>query len=73
MEFHLLAFLARNKCRLLSKDDLADQLWDNAYFVSNYSFEVYISFLRSKVDKGHEQPLIHTKHGFGYALDDHPA
>ncbi|HRQ85372.1 MAG TPA: response regulator transcription factor [Flavobacteriales bacterium] len=72
-EFHLLACLARNKGRVLSKDDLAEQVWDNAYGVSNNTIEVYISFLRSKVDKGHEQPLIHTKHGFGYALDDHPA
>ncbi len=69
-EFNLLACLARNKGRVLSKDDLAEQVWDNAYGVSGNTIEVYISFLRSKVDKGHGQPLIHTKHGFGYTLDD---
>ena len=69
-EFNLLACLARNKGRVLSKDDLAEQVWDNAYGVSSNTIEVYISFLRSKVDKGFERPLIHTKHGFGYTLDD---
>lgn len=69
-EFNLLACLARNRGRVLSKDDLAAQVWDNAYGVSSNTIEVYISFLRSKVDKGHGQPLIHTKHGFGYTLDE---
>ncbi len=69
-EFNLLACLARNKGRILSKDDLAEQVWDNAYGVSSNTIEVYISFLRSKVDKGFGNPLIHTKHGFGYTLDD---
>lgn len=69
-EFNLLACLARNKGRVLSKDDLAEQVWDDAYGVSPNTIEVYISFLRGKVDKGHAQPLIHTKHGFGYTLDD---
>lgn len=69
-EFNLLACLARNKGRVLSKDDLAAQVWDDAYGVSGNTIEVYISFLRSKVDKGHARPLIHTRHGFGYTLDD---
>ncbi len=69
-EFILLACLARNRGRVLSKDDLAEQVWDNAYGVSSNTIEVYISFLRSKVDKGHAQPLIHTKHGFGYTVDE---
>lgn len=69
-EFNLLACLARNRGRVLSKDDLAEQVWDNAYGVSSNTIEVYISFLRSKVDKGFDRPLINTKHGFGYTLDD---
>lgn len=72
-EFNLLACLARNRGRVLSKDDLAEQVWDNAYGVSSNTIEVYISFLRSKVDKGHALPLIHTKHGFGYTVDERPA
>lgn len=69
-EFNLLACLARNKGRVLSKDDLAEKVWDNEYGVSPNTIEVYISFLRSKVDRGHARPLIHTRHGFGYSLDD---
>ncbi len=69
-EFNLLACLARNKGRVLSKDQLAMQVWDDAYGVSPNTIEVYISFLRGKVDKGHLVPLIHTRHGFGYTLDD---
>lgn len=72
-EFNLLVALAESKGRVLSKDDLAERVWDNAYDVSPNTIEVYISFLRSKVDKGHAQPLIHTKHGFGYTLDDRAA
>ncbi len=69
-EFNLLVCMARNKGRVLSKDQLAQQVWDDAYGVSPNTIEVYISFLRSKVDKGHSLPLIHTRHGFGYTLDD---
>lgn len=69
-EFNLLAHLARNRGRVLSKDDLAENVWDDAYGVSPNTIEVYISFLRSKVDKGFEPKLIRTKHGFGYTLDD---
>lgn len=69
-EFNLLVCMARNKGRVLSKDQLAQQVWDDAYGVSPNTIEVYISFLRSKVDKGHALQLIHTKHGFGYTLDD---
>ncbi len=69
-EFNLLACLATQRGRVLSKDDLAATVWPDAYGVSPNTIEVYISFLRSKVDKGFERKLIHTRHGFGYTLDD---
>lgn len=68
-EFKLLACLARNRGRVLSKDDLAEQVWDH-HGISSNTIEVYISFLRSKVDKGFSQKLIHTRHGFGYTLNE---
>lgn len=68
-EFNLLACLARNRGRVLSKDDLAEQVWDH-HGISSNTIEVYISFLRSKVDKGFSQKLIHTRHGFGYTLNE---
>lgn len=68
-EFNLLACLARNRGRVLSKDDLAEQVWDQ-HGISSNTIEVYISFLRSKVDKGFTPKLIHTRHGFGYTLNE---
>lgn len=69
-EFGLLAHLARKPGRVFSKDELAEQVWDGRMGVSANTIEVYISFLRAKVDKGFDRKLIHTKHGFGYFLDD---
>ena len=69
-EFKLLVCLARNRGRVMSKDTLSEEVWDTGYGVSSNTIEVYISFLRGKVDKGRDHPLIHTKHGFGYSLDD---
>lgn len=69
-EFNLLAYLARNKGRVMSKDDLAANVWEESHTVSPNTIEVYVSFLRGKVDKGFEPKLIHTRHGFGYTLND---
>ncbi|MFN3875406.1 MAG: response regulator transcription factor [Flavobacteriales bacterium] len=68
-EFALLARLARHPGRVFSKDDLAEQVWEGGTGVSSNTIEVYISFLRGKVDKGHGHKLIRTKHGFGYYLE----
>lgn len=68
-EFALLAHLARHPGRVFSKDELAEQVWEGGLGVSSNTIEVYISFLRSKVDKGFDTKLIHTKHGFGYYLE----
>lgn len=69
-EFNLLAHLARHRGRVLSKDDLAAHVWAESHTVSPNTIEVYISFLRSKVDKGFTPKLIHTRHGFGYTLNE---
>ncbi|MBL7952906.1 MAG: response regulator transcription factor [Flavobacteriales bacterium] len=67
-EYNLLVLLARRAGKVFSKDELAEQVWSDSHAVSNNTIEVYISFLRSKVDKGHARKLIHTRHGFGYTL-----
>ncbi len=67
-EYNLLLLLARRAGRVFSKDEIAAQVWSDSHTVSSNTIEVYISFLRSKVDKGHAQRLIHTRHGFGYTL-----
>lgn len=67
-EFNLLLLLARRPGKVFSKDEIAEQVWSDSHSVSNNTIEVYISFLRSKVDKGYSRKLIHTRHGFGYTI-----
>ena len=69
-EYNLLEYLLRNRRRVVSKDELAMNVWEESYGVSHNTVEVYISFLRNKIDKGAEVKLIKTKPGFGYYLDD---
>lgn len=67
-EFNLLEYLLRNKNRIISKDELSRNLWGDNYEVTPNTIEVYINFLRNKVDRGFESKLIMTKPGFGYYL-----
>ena len=68
-EFALLAYLMRNPGRLLSKDLIIQHVWDyNADILPN-TVEVYIKYLREKVDKPFRKPLIYTVRGFGYKID----
>lgn len=65
-EYGLLEYLVKNKNRVVSKDELARNLWDVNYGVTANTIEVYINFLRNKIDKGFERKLVLTKPGFGY-------
>lgn len=69
-EFSLLGLLARSRGRVLSKNEIAEKVWEMALDTSTSmnTIEVYISFLRNKIDKNFEPKLIHTKQGFGYFL-----
>ena len=69
-EYNLLEYLLKNRRRVVSKDEIAMNVWEESYGVSHNTVEVYISFLRNKIDKGAEVKLIKTKPGFGYYLDD---
>ncbi|VXB83994.1 response regulator transcription factor [Aeromicrobium sp. 9AM] len=66
-EFELLRFLMRNPRRVLSKAQILDRVWDYDFGGQANVVELYISYLRKKVDVGHE-PMIHTKRGAGYVL-----
>ena len=68
-EFNLLEFLLRNKKRVVSKEEIAQNVWKGEADVSHNTIEVYISFLRNKIDKNFDKKLIRTKSGFGYFLD----
>jgi len=73
-EFRLLVCLAEHAGRVLSKSRLLELVWDIHHDPGTNLVEVYISYLRSKIDKrpGVGAPLIHTVRGLGYVLEDRP-
>ncbi|MFZ1799075.1 MAG: response regulator transcription factor [Chitinophagaceae bacterium] len=70
-EFQLLEYLLRNKNRVVSRVDIAINVWDVDFETNTNVIDVYISYLRNKVDKHFEQKLIQTHVGMGYILKDH--
>lgn len=66
-EFELLRFLMRNPRRVLSKAQILDRVWNYDFGGQANVVELYISYLRKKIDAGHE-PMIHTMRGAGYVL-----
>jgi len=66
-EFELLRYLMRNPRRVLSKAQILDRVWNYDFGGQAHVVELYISYLRKKIDVGH-QPLIHTVRGVGYVL-----
>ncbi len=69
-EFQLLEYLLRNKNRVLSRADIALQVWDIDFDTRTNVIDVYVNYLRKKIDKGFDEPLIHTQVGMGYILKD---
>ncbi len=66
-EFELLRFLMRNPRRVLSKPQILDRVWNYDFGGQANVVELYISYLRKKVDAG-RTPMIHTMRGAGYVL-----
>lgn len=67
-EFAILEYLMRNPGRVLSKDSIISHVWDFDADVLPNNVEVFITFLRAKIDKPFKHPLLHTVRGFGYKL-----
>jgi two-component system OmpR family response regulator/two-component system copper resistance phosphate regulon response regulator CusR len=67
-EFSLLEFLMRNAGQVLNRKMLCEHLWDSSWEGVTNVIEVHINRLRSKIDKGFEEPLIQTVRGRGYVL-----
>ncbi len=65
-EFSLLEYFMRNSGRVLSRNDIAEKVWDASFDFGTNVVDVYVNFLRKKIDKGFDHKLIHTKVGFGY-------
>jgi DNA-binding response OmpR family regulator len=67
-EFELLEFMARNHRRVLSRDLLLSRVWNHGFGATSNVVDVYMGYLRRKVDAPGEPRLIKTVHGVGYAL-----
>jgi DNA-binding response OmpR family regulator len=70
-EFQLLEYLLRNKNKVVSRVDIAINVWEVDFETNTNVIDVFISFLRNKVDKDFEHKLIQTHVGMGYILKDH--
>ena len=67
-EFTLLEYLLRNQGRVVSKMDLSEQVWGMNFDSGTNVVEVYINYLRRKIDRDFSPKLIHTRPGLGYVL-----
>lgn len=68
-EFALLEYMLRNQNRPISKDVIISHVWDYDADVLPNTVEVYVKYLRSKIDTPFKKPLLHTVRGFGYKLE----
>ncbi|MCE7055497.1 response regulator transcription factor [Algoriphagus sp. AGSA1] len=67
-EFKLLAYLLQNPERVLSRAEIAKNVWDTHFDTGTNYIDVYINYLRKKIDRGFDQRLLHTKSGMGFIL-----
>lgn len=69
-EFSLLEYLLRNKSRVLTRDMIENNIWNFDYEGGTNAVDVYIRYLRKKIDDAFEPKLIHTVRGSGYVLKE---
>lgn len=67
-EFKLLLFFMKNREKVLSRTSIAQAVWNVHFDFTSNTVDVYINYLRKKLDKNFSQPLIHTVKGAGYML-----
>jgi DNA-binding response OmpR family regulator len=67
-EFSLLEYFIRHQGRVISKVELAEKIWDITFDTGTNVIEVYMNFLRKKIDKDFDLKLLHTQIGMGYVL-----
>src|SRR5690606_14987429 len=68
-EYQILLKLTENKGDIVSKSDLINEIWGRTFDANTNTIEVYINFLRNKIDKPFSKNSIKTKVGYGYYLD----
>jgi two-component system OmpR family response regulator len=69
-EFRLLEYLMKHACQVVTRTMLLENVWDYHFDPQTNVIDVHISRLRSKIDKGFSQPLLHTVRGAGYMIRD---
>ena len=67
-EYKLIELLALAEGKPVSKQIIASKVWGINFETGTNTIEVYINYLRNKIDKGHKKLLLHTRAGFGYYL-----
>lgn len=67
-EFKLLEYMLRNSERVLSRNEISEKVWDTHFDTGTNFIDVYINYLRKKIDKDFDKKLIHTKSGMGFIL-----
>ncbi|HUV01035.1 MAG TPA: response regulator transcription factor [Bacteroidales bacterium] len=69
-EFLLLEYFMKNAGRVLSRNDIAEKVWETSFDFGSNVVDVYVNFLRKKIDKRFDIKLIHTRIGLGYILQE---
>ncbi len=69
-EFRLLHYLAKNEGIILSRDKILDNVWNINFDMNTNVVDVYINYLRKKIDKPYDKKLLHTIKGLGYVLKE---
>jgi len=69
-EYALLEYLMRNQGHVLTRSQIADHVWGFDFEYDSNIVDVYVRYLRGKIDSGHEKKLIQTVRGFGYVMRD---
>ncbi len=69
-EFQLLEYFMRNRNRVLSRSDIAERVWEIDFDTQTNVIDVYVNYLRNKIDKKFETRLIHTQVGMGYIMKE---
>lgn len=69
-EYRLLEYMAKNRSKILSRIDILENVWDIDFNLGTNVVDVYVNYLRKKIDKNADQKLIHTAVGLGYILKE---
>lgn len=69
-EFALLDYFMRNPDRVLTRTMIANRVWDYSFDATTNVIDVYVNYLRKKIDTGHDSKLLHTVRGVGYVMKE---